>query len=837
MRPVIPFILFFLLFIATAHAQRITQTYNDVPFSEALRQLSEQSTDYTISFLYDELEDFRITTAVSAKSIPDAIRQMIGFYPIRMEINGNDIVVECVQKTNSRYKGTILDEQGRAVGYANVMLLSTKDSTFIAGGVSNESGLFVIPCEQHPVIARISYVGYKTVYKICHTTDIGCITITREDMTLKGVRVKGERIISNTENGHLTYNMPLLLQAYPADNAYEALTRIPGVIENDESLMFSGRPVTLIINGKATTLNADKVAARLKNMPAEMLAKAEIMPSAPPKYHVRGMAINIITKDFTGTNQISGQLLTMWKQHTYGTGKVGGNVLYNRDKLSLDAYYTFTDGINRGRAEHEANHPLGEERKWYFGKTYNKSRGIEHEFHIGADYAFSEDSRLSLTYTGDITPTNATNTTTGSKNSVQHFHTHEDIHNIDASYTTPFGLQLTGSYIHYRNPKTQNLEGDKYDNISNLSVCGNQKINKWLFAADQMHTLNKYLELMYGVKVQYVKNNSYQTTFDQDNNELADGSSRADYSECILNAYSGIGWHPSKALSLDASLTAEQYHATKWNNWHIYPQLNAMWNANEKNMLNLSFSSEAVYPSYWSTMSSVFYSTAYNEIWGNPDLKPWSSYNIDLTWQLNHKYTFVAFALLQSDYAVQLPYQPSDRMAVIMKETNFDYSNTFGLQVSALLTAGRWLNATINATGIFKHDKSSNFFDLPFDRTHLNALLSTNAAVRLSQRHNWQLVLNSYFQSKAIQGVYDLDPMLRINVSLRWTSDNKKWNFIMQGNNLLGTGFSTRSTWGNQDFTMRGLQTYPHMVLIVKRNFGDFKEKKRKAVDTSRMGY
>ena len=65
---------------AGVQAQRITREYNNVSLSEALRQLNEQSDEYTISFLYNELEDFRITTSVHRKTIPDAIRQMIGFY-------------------------------------------------------------------------------------------------------------------------------------------------------------------------------------------------------------------------------------------------------------------------------------------------------------------------------------------------------------------------------------------------------------------------------------------------------------------------------------------------------------------------------------------------------------------------------------------------------------------------------------------------------------------------------------------------------------------------------------------------------------------------------------
>ena len=197
-------------------AQKITREYNNVSLSEALRKLNEQTEKYTISFLYNELEDFHITTSVHRKTVPDAIRQMIGFYPIRMTIEDREIIVECPQKTAPRYKGTVIDEQGHPIAYANIALLSPQDSTLITGGVSNESGLFVIPCEQRPVLARVSFVGYKTNYVMLDTRNVGSIKLKPETIVLNGVQVTGERIVSGTENGHLVYNMPMLLQLYPA---------------------------------------------------------------------------------------------------------------------------------------------------------------------------------------------------------------------------------------------------------------------------------------------------------------------------------------------------------------------------------------------------------------------------------------------------------------------------------------------------------------------------------------------------------------------------------------------------------------------------------------------
>lgn len=104
-------------------------------------------------------------------------------------------------------------------------------------------------------------------------------SLTMENMmhNLPEIMVKGSRPIVKAERGMLSYNMPLLMKQLPADNAYEALTRIPGVSDADGGIKFSGNEVTLIINGQATTLTQEQLADRLKAMPAAQLAKAEVM--------------------------------------------------------------------------------------------------------------------------------------------------------------------------------------------------------------------------------------------------------------------------------------------------------------------------------------------------------------------------------------------------------------------------------------------------------------------------------------------------------------------------------------------------------------------------------
>ena len=670
-------------------------------------------------------------------------------------------------------------------------------------------------------------------------------SLTMETMlhNLPEVMVKGSRPIVKAERGMLSYNMPLLLKQLPADNAYEALTRIPGVSDATGSISFSGNEVTLIINGQATTLTQEQLTERLKAMPAAQLAKAEVMLSAPARYHVRGMAINIVTKDYAGTNQLSGQVIGGMKQSKYAKGFGDLYLSLQRGKFGLDAQYKYVNGNSYGESSRIANHPLGNNRVYYNDETGQKSFGITHNYRLGMNYAFSKNHRLDVAYTGHWDKRCSNSNTTGSSISGMHHDSHEYLHNVDVNYSLPFGLTLNGSYTYYRTPQQQALDGTMHTDESmpeterNLTSGSEQTINKWMFTADQTHSLAHGWGLSYGVKGQFTSNKSYQTTIDKDGTIQPNGTSSVDNNERIWNIYAGFSKQINKAISVEASVAAEQYHSPIWDKWRVYPTLNALWNVNDNHLLNLSFSSNSEFPSYWSTMSNVFYSSTYSEIHGNPDLKPFSYYNVNLMWQIKRRYTLMAFASLKPDYFVQLPYQTTERMAVIMKETNFDYSNSYGLQASVIFNAGKWLNGNVFAVGTYKHDKNSNFFDLPFNRKKLSVILGGTASIKLCQTQDLRLILNPFYQTKAIQGVYDISPVFRMNAKLQWSSHDGKWGLRLNGSNIFNNLYDTRSVQGNQDYRMKINYNWASVTFAVIYKFGGYKEKNVKAVDTSRMGH
>ena len=253
------FILFLLSFVQLSYAQRITRQYNNVSFSAALKDLNAHQHKYTINFVYDELEDFKVTKSIRNMSVPDAITQLIGFYPIRMTQVENNIMVECTQKSTFRYKGRIVDERGNAAEYATIALLSPIDSTIVGHGVSNENGSFVIPCNSRKVLARITYIGYKTVNRIYNNTEMGIIKLQPKTMIVKGVVVKGERPQYKMSPGGMEVAVEHTLLSKMA-NTFDVLNLLPRVSVDGQKISVFGKGTPIVyINNKRVNDNNEIV--------------------------------------------------------------------------------------------------------------------------------------------------------------------------------------------------------------------------------------------------------------------------------------------------------------------------------------------------------------------------------------------------------------------------------------------------------------------------------------------------------------------------------------------------------------------------------------------------
>ena len=95
--------------------------------------------------------------------------------------------------------------------------------------------------------------------------------------------------------------------------------------ERDGALTLAGAAgVTVILNGKPSTMTAEQLAALLKSTPVEQVEKVEVLYAAPPQYHIRGAAINVVLRRRFGRS-FSGQVNGTYEGANYQVDY--GNVL------------------------------------------------------------------------------------------------------------------------------------------------------------------------------------------------------------------------------------------------------------------------------------------------------------------------------------------------------------------------------------------------------------------------------------------------------------------------------------------------------------------------------
>ena len=244
-------IIFLLCTFALAmSAQHIQRNYHNRSMSDVLIDLDKASKRYKISFIYNELEDFTVTQNVKTANIPDAIRKVIGFYPMQMTLGDSLITVECIRKSERKLIGRLIDNHNLPVEFANIQLLNPKDSSFLCGGVSNANGDFVIPCQQKQALMKVSFVGYKTICKLVPIARIGNVRMQANSYLLKGVTVEAARVVEKVDRQII---FPTKEQVKTASNGYDLLDNLslPTIIVNRAErkvLSLKGGDVQIRIN-------------------------------------------------------------------------------------------------------------------------------------------------------------------------------------------------------------------------------------------------------------------------------------------------------------------------------------------------------------------------------------------------------------------------------------------------------------------------------------------------------------------------------------------------------------------------------------------------------------
>ena len=626
----------------TVSAQRINRDFHDVSLSEALKYIQEQTTSYDITFIYDELEDFRVTTHVQRKSVPDAIIQLVGFYPVRVVKSGErEIYVECTHKTERHLTGTIIDETDQPVAYANVAVLNPADSTLLCGGVTNESGIFVIPIDQLKVLARISYVGYKTIYKQCDNTELGTIRMQPETMTLKGVTVKGERPKVQLQGNSLVMNVEGTVMERMG-TAEDVLSRVPTISKKGDAFEILGKGVPLIYlnNRKLTDLQ------ELRNIQSDNIKNVEVIQNPGARYDASVNAVIIIhTKRATGEGL--GVELSSWSRKGHGfANNERINLTFRNGKLELFAnlFGAYNKRWEKGKFEQT----VFADTLWVItNKQKDKVYNPFLEGRFGFNYQLNDDNSFGGFYqnTYDYVKTWSDYDDDLLANGSMYDHLQNSSvnraegapkHQVNLYYTGKIGklaIDFNADYT-YRNQRNRNQQqelSDEYDdrNVNTYALTRSRLMAEKLFVTHPIG--NGQIE----VGEEYT-NTRWNSSFENTEGYIAN-SNNEQYEQSIapfIELRQQIGRFQLSAGLRYEHVASEYFvggirrddQSRTYNDF--FPSVSLSTSV-KKVQLSFSYAKRIRRPSYWQLSSDVIYENRLNMQTGNPYLKPIKYHNVN----------------------------------------------------------------------------------------------------------------------------------------------------------------------------------------------------------------
>ena len=725
----ITLILALLLTVSTQAQKRISREYNNVSLSDALRQLSEQQTGYTIYFLYNELEDFRITTNVKNKHLPEVIQQMIGFYPIRVttstDEDGKKIFVECIQKTESRYKGTIIDETGQPVAYANVYLLHPSDSSLISGGVSNEAGLFVIPCETTPVLARISFVGYKTLYKQCNSTELGTIRMQPETMTIKGVVVTGERPKVQLQGNSFVMNIEGTVMERMG-TAEDVLSRVPTISKKGDVFEILGKGVPLIYlnNRKLTDLN------ELRNIQSDFIRSVEVIQNPGARYDATVQAVIIIhTKRAQGEGL--GVELSSWSRKGHGyvnnerinlTYRKGGFELfanlfgaYNKRWSSggfEQAVFADTLWTNTNHHQSTARNPYLEGRGG-FNYQLNDSNSFGGFYQNTYDYVkANHDNVDNLLANGSPYDHLQNSGVRRDRNSPKH-----EANLYFTGKAGQFSIDFNADYTAYKS-LSRSRQQELSHNYENRDV-NTETVTHGSMVAEKLIVSHPLWKGQVSVGEEYT-NTRWRSSFENaegyilgSNNEQHE-SNIAPFVELQqrlgrFHLQAGLRYeHVASDYFVGGLRQADQSRTYD----DLYPSV-ALSTSVKKVQLSVSYSKRTNRPAYWLLNNDVIYENRLNRQTGNPYLRPVKYHNLNAMMMWKGFYATTSFFHCIDPFMTVMESLEQDSKVNVASTKNYNDCNwlivTLGAQKSVNLSSGvtwtpqynvtfmkQWLTTTFN---------------------------------------------------------------------------------------------------------------------------------------------
>ena len=746
-------------------------------------------------------------------------------------------------------KGKVVDFNSQLpLEYATVTLFEQKDSSMVTGAITDETGGFLLETTFGRYYAQIEFLAYKKVIidNIALTREepvinLGIIPLEPDSKMLDVVEVRAEKSQMQLSLDKRVFNVGKDL-ANSGGTAADVLDNVPSVtvdVEGNVELRGSGG-VRILVDGKPSGLVGISNSDGLRQIPANLIDRVEVITNPSARYEAEGMAgiINIVLKKDRSQGFNGSFDLTAGTPDEYG---VALNLNYRRDRFNFFTNYGLRYRKGPGTGTQYQEFYLNDTTTFITNQVSNRSRGgLSNSVRFGADYFFSTTSILTTAFNFRYSDDNNFNKIAYQDylNDLNHptgitYRTDDETEkepNLEYSLTYKKlldrdGHEFTADFRYQDNTEEENSDfiEENYDafGVSKIEAdlhqrSGNKEIQKnMIFQTDYVRPFSKEGKFEAGLRAGLRDiNNDFkveQEYGDGNWETLAGLSNDFIYEENIYAAYTSLGNKLDKfnwqvglrseysdvytELVVDDSINDRQY-------FNFFPSIFMGYELSEKNSMQVSYSRRIRRPGFWELNPFFTYSDARNFWSGNPNLNPefTDSYEVGyLRYFDKGSLTSSVFYRHTKDVVERIRTQTSDTSS-FTQPVNLATQNDYGLEFTFSYDPFKFWRLNGNAN-FFRSVTEGEYQEQVFDADTYTWFGRLSSRLTIKKNLDFQVNFNYRAPRKTTQGeskaLWHIDPALSMDVlngngtltlSVRDVFNTRRRRYITEGDNFYTEG-------------------------------------------------
>ena len=677
-------------------------------------------------------------------------------------------------------RGTITNQKGEPVAFANVAVLST-DSVLVEGAVSDEAGSFSISSTKTAQVKLvISSLGYKTytseVFELKQglVKDFGTLLLEDELTGLDEVTVNATRPQIIIEPDKTIVNVEGTVMAEGA-NALDVLGRSPGVfITSDGSINLNGRTgVTVMINDRPMYMSAADLTSFLRSMSADNIKSIEVITSPSARFDAEGAAgvINIQLKKNT-VDGVFGNVMLGGRYNGKAAPNTGVTLNVKKGKWTTNGTFNYNEYVEINDLEITRNFQVEGGKSTFLQDSRIVERSHTPSFTGAANYELTPTQNLGINLQASTTSSNGLNNSgtlisnPGQTNGTSFTSINDSKDQSSRLFTNlhyDAKLDTLGGKI------SADLDFTVMDMGSN-ALLNNAYLNGFTQSKDRVLTLNDMYYTILTSKVDWIqplkggklleaglKGSWVESDNDLDlSRGINDGplqpdpnSNRFIYQENVLAAYSSLKGDFSKKLSYQAGLRMEYSEVTGTSKTlnqvnrqeyvNLFPSVFLQHKVSDSYQVVYNVNRRITRPNYRLLNPFVYYIDPLTTEKGNPSLRPQYSTNLEMDHVIKGTYQFTLGYSVTEDAFMQIFEQNEEARSSTTFTANFDKTKNFNFQGVVPVEFTKWWNSSNLVQANYNKFKSLLGKDV-LDVSQVSYLLRTQHNFNLPKGFKLELV-------------------------------------------------------------------------------------------------